>query len=219
MTGRNNINLGCEGVMSGSKFLGLCQKATFLISAAKVEQCPDDVGYEVAFAGRSNAGKSSAINVLTRANLARTSKTPGRTQLINFFALDNERRFVDLPGYGYAKVPLPLKEHWKKHLDAYLSTRKSLVGIFLMMDIRHPLTDFDKVLLEWADTSNLPVHILLTKADKLTFGVAKNTLLKVQQQLNAYHNTTISVQLFSAVKRDGLTDAYSILRQWLHFEG
>lgn len=219
MTGRNNINLGCEGVMSGSKFLGLCQKATFLISAAKVEQCPDDIGYEVAFAGRSNAGKSSAINVLTRANLARTSKTPGRTQLINFFALDNERRFVDLPGYGYAKVPLPLKEHWKKHLDAYLSTRKSLVGIFLMMDIRHPLTDFDKVLLEWADTSNLPVHILLTKADKLTFGVAKNTLLKVQQQLNAYHNTTISVQLFSAVKRDGLTAAYSILRQWLHFEG
>lgn len=205
--------------MSASKFVGLCQKATFLTSAAKVEQCPDDLGYEVAFAGRSNAGKSSAINVLTRANLARTSKTPGRTQLINFFSIDSDRRFVDLPGYGYAKVPLPLKEHWKKHLDAYLSTRQSLVGIFLMMDIRHPLTDFDKALLDWADKSNLPVHILLTKADKLTFGVAKNTLLKVQQQLNCYHNTAISIQLFSAVKREGLVDSYSILRQWLHFEG
>lgn len=203
--------------MSGSKFLGLCQKATFLVSAAKVDQCPDDAGYEVAFAGRSNAGKSSAINVLTRANLARTSKTPGRTQLINFFSIDDERRIVDLPGYGYAKVPLPLKEHWKKHLDAYLSTRQSLVGIFLMMDIRHPLTDFDKVLLEWAGSSGLPVHILLTKADKLTFGVAKNTLLKVRQQLAAY-GSEISIQLFSAVKREGLDESYCTLRQWLHFE-
>lgn len=204
--------------MSGSKFSGLCQRATFLLSAAQVDQCPDDLGYEVAFAGRSNAGKSSAINALTRANLARTSKTPGRTQLINFFTIDEERRFVDLPGYGYAKVPLPLKEHWQKHLDAYLSTRESLVGIFLMMDIRHPLTDFDKVLLDWANTSGLHVHILLTKADKLTFGVAKNTLMKVQQQLISYNNTKVTIQLFSAVKREGLADAYLMLRQWLRFE-
>lgn len=203
--------------MSASKFLGLCQKATFLISAAKVDQCPEDTGYEVAFAGRSNAGKSSAINLLTRANLARTSKTPGRTQLINFFSIDNERRFVDLPGYGYAKVPLPLKEHWQKHLNAYLSTRQSLVGVFIMMDIRHPLTEFDKMLLEWADSTKMPVHILLTKADKLTFGAAKATMLKVQDQLKYYKNTNISVQLFSATKRQGQSEAYAVLRQWLHF--
>lgn len=204
--------------MSANKFMGLCQKATFLISAAKVDQCPPDIGYEVAFAGRSNAGKSSAINTLTHANLARTSKTPGRTQLINFFAIDNERRFVDLPGYGYAKVPLPLKEHWQKHLDAYLSTRECLKGIVLMMDIRHPLTEFDKMLLDWADASNMPVHILLTKADKLTFGAAKTTLLKVQQQLVNYQNTPVSIQLFSSIKRQGLTEASATLRQWLHFE-
>lgn len=204
--------------MSANKFMGLCQKAAFLTSAAKVDQCPPDLGYEVAFAGRSNAGKSSAINALTHANLARTSKTPGRTQLINFFAIDNERRFVDLPGYGYAKVPLPLKEHWQKHLDAYLSTRECLKGIVLMMDIRHPLTEFDKMLLDWADASKMPVHILLTKADKLTFGAAKTMLLKVQQQLVNYQNTPVSIQLFSSIKRQGLTEASATLRQWLHFE-
>src|SRR5690554_1246640 len=118
--------------------IGLCQQASFLTSAARVEQCPDDQGYEVAFAGRSNAGKSSAINCLTRANLARTSKTPGRTQLINFFSLDSERRLVDLPGYGYAKVSMTLKQHWQTHLDAYLSNRKSLKGVILLMDTRHP---------------------------------------------------------------------------------
>ncbi len=204
--------------MSANIFMGLCQKAAFLTSAAKVDQCPPDLGYEVAFAGRSNAGKSSAINALTHANLARTSKTPGRTQLINFFAIDNERRFVDLPGYGYAKVPLPLKEHWQKHLDAYLSTRECLKGIVLMMDIRHPLTEFDKMLLDWADASKMPVHILLTKADKLTFGAAKTMLLKVQQQLVNYQNTPVSIQLFSSIKRQGLTEASATLRQWLHFE-
>ncbi|WP_341769554.1 ribosome biogenesis GTP-binding protein YihA/YsxC [Aeromonas dhakensis] len=118
-------------------------------------------GLEVAFAGRSNAGKSSALNTLTHANLARTSKTPGRTQLLNFFALDDSRRLVDLPGYGYAKVPIPLKQHWQRHLEAYLSSRASLAGVFLMMDIRHPLTDFDRLMLDWA--------VLMTKADKLAF--------------------------------------------------
>ena len=117
--------------------LGLCQQATFITSAAKVDQCPADEGLEVAFAGRSNAGKSSALNTLTHASLARTSKTPGRTQLLNFFRLDDHLRLVDLPGYGYAKVPIPLKQHWQRHLEAYLSSRESLAGVFLMMDIRH----------------------------------------------------------------------------------
>lgn len=204
--------------MASNKFAGLCQKATFMLSAAEFGQCPADEGYEVAFAGRSNAGKSSAINTLTRANLARTSKTPGRTQLINFFAIDPQRRLVDLPGYGYAKVPLPLKEHWQRHLDAYLSGRKSLVGIILLMDIRHPLTEFDQMLLTWANNSNMPIHILLTKVDKLTFGAAKNSLLKVKQQLTSYENTQISIQLFSSVKRQGIDEALNTLRQWLHSE-
>src|SRR5690606_9700832 len=139
----------------------LCQTASFIKSASKVDQCPEDIGLEVAFAGRSNAGKSSALNTLTHARLARTSKTPGRTQLINFFALDEHRRLVDLPGYGYAKVPLELKEHWKQHLDAYLTGRQSLAGVVLVMDIRHPLSPFDCMMLDWANTAGLPVHILL----------------------------------------------------------
>ena len=163
--------------------IGLCQQATFLISAAKVDQCPDDQGYEVAFAGRSNAGKSSALNTLTHASLARTSKTPGRTQLLNFFSLDDDRRLVDLPGYGYAKVPIPLKQHWQRHLEAYLGSRESLKGLILMMDIRHPMTDFDQLMLDWSVASHMPMHILLTKADKLTYGAAKNTLLKVQSEI------------------------------------
>ncbi len=153
--------------------LGLCQQSTFMLSAAKVDQCPDDEGFEVAFAGRSNAGKSSALNTLTHASLARTSKTPGRTQLLNFFKLDDERRLVDLPGYGYAKVPIPLKQHWQRHLEAYLGSRESLKGLILMMDIRHPMTDFDLLMLDWAVASGMPMHILLTKADKLTYGAAK----------------------------------------------
>ncbi len=144
---------------------------------------PGRPGYEVAFAGRSNAGKSSALNTLTHASLARTSKTPGRTQLLNFFSLDDERRLVDLPGYGYAKVPIPLKQHWQKHLEAYLGSRECLRGVILMMDVRHPMTDFDKMMLDWAKASSMPMHILLTKADKLTHGAGKNTLLKVQSEI------------------------------------
>src|SRR5574344_3133786 len=158
--------------------LGLCQQARFLISAAKVDQCPEDSGLEIAFAGRSNAGKSSALNTLTHANLARTSKTPGRTQLLNFFSLDEQRRLVDLPGYGYAKVPIPLKQHWQKHLEAYLTQRDSLTGIVLMMDIRHPFSPFDRMMLDWAKSSGMPVHVLLTKADKLASGAMRNTLQK-----------------------------------------
>ncbi|MBP8185883.1 MAG: YihA family ribosome biogenesis GTP-binding protein [Pseudomonas sp.] len=195
--------------------IGLCQQSKFLISAAKVDQCPPDVGREVAFAGRSNAGKSSALNTLTHAGLARTSKTPGRTQLLNFFELDEQHRLVDLPGYGYAKVPIPLKLHWQRHLEAYLGSRNSLAGLILMMDIRKPLTDFDQLMLDWAVASQMPMHILLTKADKLTFGAAKNTLLKVQQEIRQKWGAAISIQLFSAPKRLGIDDAYAVLTQWL----
>ncbi|CAD5107416.1 ribosome biogenesis GTP-binding protein YihA/YsxC [Zestomonas carbonaria] len=198
--------------------LGLCQQASFLISAAKVDQCPDDSGYEVAFAGRSNAGKSSALNTLTHANLARTSKTPGRTQLLNFFRLDDERRLVDLPGYGYAKVPIPLKQHWQHHLEAYLGSRESLVGVILMMDIRHPLTEFDRMMLDWSVASGMPLHILLTKADKLAYGAAKNALLKVRQELRKGWGESVSVQLFSAPKRQGIDEAHTVLARWLELE-
>jgi len=198
--------------------LGLCQQARFAISAAKVEQCPDDQGYEVAFAGRSNAGKSSALNTLTHANLARTSKTPGRTQLLNFFSLDDQRRLVDLPGYGYAKVPIPLKQHWQRHLEAYLGSRECLKGVILLMDVRHPMTDFDKMMLDWSQASGMPMHILLTKADKLTYGAAKNTLLKVQTQIRKEWHAGVTIQLFSAPKRQGLEEAYAVLAAWMALE-
>jgi GTP-binding protein len=200
---------------SATPLVSLCQQATFIKSASQVEQCPLDRGYEVAFAGRSNAGKSSALNTLTHARLARTSKTPGRTQLINFFGLDEQRRLVDLPGYGYAKVPLALKEHWKEHLDAYLTGRESLAGLVLVMDIRHPLSDFDRMMLEWSDVTGLPAHILLSKADKLAYGAAKNVLLKVQTIVRKEYGNRATVQLFSAPKRQGLEEAYEILESWL----
>ena len=199
--------------------LGLCQQATFMLSAAKVDQCPDDEGFEVAFAGRSNAGKSSALNTLTHASLARTSKTPGRTQLLNFFQLDDERRLVDLPGYGYAKVPIPLKLHWQQHLEAYLSSRESLAGLILLMDIRHPLTEFDRLMLDWSKASGMPLHILLTKADKLAFGAAKNALLKVRQEIVRGWGDAVSLQLFSAPKRQGVDEALGVLAHWLQLDG
>lgn len=196
----------------------LCQRATFIKSASLVEQCPPDEGAEVAFAGRSNAGKSSALNTLTRARLARTSKTPGRTQLINFFGLDDDHRLVDLPGYGYAKVPLELKEHWKQHLDAYLTQRNSLAGVVLVMDIRHPLSPFDRMMLEWADMTGLPVHILLSKSDKLSFGAAKGVLLKVQNTVRQEFGNRATVQLFSSPKRQGVDEAHGVLESWLYPE-
>ncbi len=195
--------------------IGLCQQASFLTSAARVEQCPVDEGYEVAFAGRSNAGKSSALNTLTRAGIARTSKTPGRTQLLNFFSLDEEHRLVDLPGYGYAKVPIPLKLHWQRHLEAYLGSRNSLMGLVLMMDIRHPLTPFDCLMLDWAAANQMPMHILLTKADKLTFGAGKAALLKTQKDIQQKWGDTASIQLFSSTKRIGIEEAHYVLANWL----
>ncbi len=191
--------------------------ARFMISAPTLALCPDDTGAEVAFAGRSNAGKSSAINALTQQNaLARTSRTPGRTQLINFFTVmnDESRRLVDLPGYGYAKVAKSTRNEWQQHLDHYLSERQALVGLVLMMDIRHPLKDFDLMMLEWAAQANMPIHILMTKADKLKFGAAKSTLLKVQSQLKG-HPAPLSLQLFSATNGTGCDDAWEKLGEWL----
>jgi GTP-binding protein len=185
----------------------------FINSSPHLRHTPPDQGKEVAFAGRSNAGKSSAINTLTRqSGLARTSKTPGRTQLLNFFAINEQQRFVDLPGYGYAKVPLSVKEEWHKLMETYLSQRQSLCGIVLVMDVRHPLTDFDWQMVEWCSHQQLPLHILLTKADKLAFGAAKTTLLQVQKELETV-NLPLSLQLFSALKKSGIDEAHHALNQ------
>jgi GTP-binding protein len=192
------------------------QQARFLISAQQLNQCPPDTGWEVAFAGRSNAGKSSALNALTnQKKLARTSKTPGRTQLINFFSLDDERRLVDLPGYGYASVPLAIKEQWQRELASYLETRESLKGLILLMDVRHPLQPFDNMMLNWASEGQMPVHILLTKSDKLSNGPAKTALLQVQKAVKGFENP-VTVQLFSALKMTGLEPLQKTLITWLN---
>jgi GTP-binding protein len=189
-------------------------QAKFMLSASKVSEAPEDQGKEVAFAGRSNAGKSSALNTLTRQNaLARISKTPGRTQLLNFFEIDEQRKFVDLPGYGYAKVPLAVKKQWHKMMEAYLNERDSLCGIVLVSDIRHPLTDFDVQMIEWCEYSKLPLHMLLTKADKLNYGAAKNTLFRVQKELQE-RDAEITLQLFSSLKKTGIDDLHHLLDQW-----
>lgn len=188
----------------------------FNTSASKLSQCPEDVGAEVAFAGRSNAGKSSAINTLTNAKLARTSKTPGRTQLINFFDTNVENvRIVDLPGYGYAKVPIAMKEHWQKHLDDYLQSRDCLRGVVLMVDIRHPMKEFDQVMIDWCIEADMPLHILLTKADKLKKGPAQNAVLKLKRDLNVKDNPRLSVQAFSSLKKTGVEQLREHLNGWL----
>ncbi len=199
-----------------SKSQGLNYRtAQFLISAPKLKLCPPDTGSEVAFAGRSNAGKSSALNALTGSNkLARTSKTPGRTQLINFFSITEEARLVDLPGYGFAKVPETMKREWQKHMDEYLSDRRCLKGLVLLMDIRHPLKEFDQMLLEWGRMSGMPVHVLLTKADKLKSGASKRELNLIQNKLRELGGE-VSVQLFSAPKKTGIDKLAAVLDGWL----
>lgn len=187
--------------------------ASFLISAPTLAHCPLDEGWEVAFAGRSNAGKSSALNCLTSARLARTSKTPGRTQLINFFSLDEQRRLVDLPGYGYAKVPDAIRRDWGQHLGDYITQRQCLVGVVIMMDVRHPLTDFDLQLIDVAVSRNLPVHILLTKSDKLKRGPAANQLQAVRNELTTIAGN-ITVQLFSSLKNNATAEAWDKLDEW-----
>ncbi len=195
------------------------QSAKFLTAAPTLRQCPEEIGAEVAFAGRSNAGKSSAINTLTNnKKLARTSKTPGRTQLINYFDLQNDPniRLVDLPGYGYAKVPPKVKEEWQKHLSEYLHKRKTLKGLILMMDIRHPMQEFDTMMINWAVEAEMPVHALLTKCDKLKRGAARNTLLKLRQHIQESEvDDLVSAQLFSSLKNEGVGELRTLLTDWL----
>ncbi len=197
--------------MSSRKF----NSTEFMLSAAQLFQAPGDEGVEVAFAGRSNAGKSSALNTLTaNKKLAKTSKTPGRTQLLNFFQWQSGRRLVDLPGYGFAKVSAQKKLAWHRLLEDYFSHRQSLRGLVLVMDIRHPFKDSDEQMLAWCAEYRLDVHVLLTKADKLTRGSAKNALLKAQQHLKTLGQDA-SVQLFSAHDHSGIEDLEARLLSWL----
>lgn len=191
-------------------------QAEYLLSAHTIRQFPPDQGDEAAFAGRSNAGKSSVINTLTRQKaLAKTGKMPGRTRQINFFALGNGLRLVDLPGYGYAKVPGPVKKHWYGVIDAYLAKRKSLRGLVLIADIRRGMTALDLQLLEWSRVYGLPVHILLNKADKLSRGAAGQALSTVAQGLIESGLPHVTLQLFSATKKTGVEELEERLNAWL----
>ena len=198
--------------------LNWLRKAEFLMSAPKLNLCVEDTGYEIAFAGRSNAGKSSAINALTnQKQLARASKKPGRTQMINFFSLGNpDQRLVDLPGYGYAAVPEAMKIVWQKELENYLIHRQSLQGLVLLMDIRHPLQHFDIMMLEWAHSRKLFVHVLLTKSDKLNRGPASKALQEVKAQLKKM-KLQFSIQLFSSLNKEGLQELASVMGGRLNF--
>ena len=190
-------------------------QAQFLLGAHRLSQLPDDHGAEVAIAGRSNAGKSSALNALTgQKKLARTSKTPGLTQQINIFTLGPNQRLADLPGYGYAKVPRKLQQHWQKTLGDYLQTRQSLQGLCLIMDIRHPFRVQDEQLLDWCAAVGMPVHILLTKADKLSRNKAQQTLLQARARLQQDYPLA-TAQIFSATKSLGIEAARKHLTQWL----
>ncbi|GHG59520.1 putative GTP-binding protein EngB [Alishewanella longhuensis] len=192
------------------------QQVSFLTSAPDITALPADTGIEVAFAGRSNAGKSSALNTLTRQNsLARISKTPGRTQLINTFTLAENKRLIDLPGYGFAKVPLAVKEKWQKSLSEYLEKRQSLKGIVVLMDIRHPLKDLDQQLIFWAVQSNLPVLILLTKSDKLGPGARNKIVLEVREAAMAFMGD-VRVQAFSSLNKFGLAEFEQVLDEWFN---
>jgi GTP-binding protein len=195
--------------------MSLFANAVFAISAEKLSDLPAPSGAEIVFAGRSNAGKSSAINTLAgMTRLAFVSKTPGRTQLINFFRLRNGAFLVDLPGYGYADVPEKIRRHWKSVLAAYLTQRTSICGLVLIMDARRPLTDLDRQMLEWFGPTGKPIHILLTKADKLTRSEAAKTLQTTRSELAPWSDQ-ISVQLFSSLKKTGVDEAESIIGGWL----
>ncbi len=187
------------------------QGASFLLAAHELHQLPPDEGAEIVFAGRSNAGKSSALNTLAGTQkLARISKTPGRTQQLVVFTLNGARRLVDLPGYGYAKVPLPMRAHWQEVIDGYLRNRKSLRALVLIMDIRHPLREFDQQLLAFCADLRLPCHCLLTKADKLARGPATATLHTVEREI-ANAGWLATAQLFSSSKRTGVEQARETL--------
>jgi GTP-binding protein len=202
-------------------------RATYLLAAHNFRQLPADGGFEVAFAGRSNAGKSSALNALCQRNaLARVSKTPGRTQQLVFFDVappgtdtladpGSGRYLVDLPGYGYAKVPQDLQAHWQQFLDGYFSTRQALRGLVVVMDIRHPLKDYDRQMLGYAVRRGLPAHALLTKADKLGRGAQGNALQAVRKDLASSYGDTVSVQTFSGESKQGVDEARAVVNGWL----
>jgi GTP-binding protein len=196
------------------------RRAKFLISAPDIahldKHLPGDTGIEIAFAGRSNAGKSSALNALTeQKSLARTSKTPGRTQLINVFELDEQRRLVDLPGYGFAQVPLAMKHKWQQALGEYLQKRACLSGVVVLMDIRHPLKDLDMQMIEWAVASEIPVLALLTKSDKLAQSAKMKTVNEVRKALVDFGDW-VQVEPFSSLKGTGKPKVLSILNEWCH---
>ena len=193
-------------------------KATFSTSAPDIRHLKNDEGIEVAFAGRSNAGKSSALNALTRQkNLARTSKTPGRTQMINVFELDEERRLIDLPGYGFAQVPLAMKKKWQQSLGEYLQKRKSLKGLVVLMDIRHPFKDLDQELIYWAVDAGIPVLAVLTKSDKLKSGKRKEQLMMAEEAALAFMGD-VTVQTFSALSKQGLPELERMIMKWFSLD-
>ena len=191
-------------------------RARYALSAHNHRQLPPDAGAEVAFAGRSNAGKSSALNALAQQNaLARVSKTPGRTQQLVFFDVAPSKHLVDLPGYGYAKVPQELQAHWQQFIDGYFSTRDALQGLVVVMDIRHPLKDYDRQMLGYAANRGLPAHAVLTKADKLSRGAAANTLQAVRMELSRVFGDSVSVQTFSAESKQGVDELRAVVARWL----
>ena len=194
------------------------RQARFLKGVSRLAGLPPDAGVEVAFAGRSNAGKSSVINALTgRASLARISKTPGRTQQLNFFVLDDDNhRLVDLPGYGYANVPLAVKRQWAALVEGYLSGRRSLAGVVILMDARRPFTEADSQLLDWCVHAGLATHVLLNKCDKLSRGAGARALGDARKRL-ADLGEGHTVQLFSATRRIGLEDLGARLDGWLGY--
>jgi GTP-binding protein len=195
--------------------MSLFRNAAFVTSVAKPELLPASAGAEIAFAGRSNAGKSSAINTLvSHTRLAFVSKTPGRTQLINFFRLPGGAYLVDLPGYGYAAVPESIRKQWRHLLELYLTQRENLIGLVLIMDARHPLTPLDQQMLDWFAATGRPIHVLLTKSDKLARGPAKQTLETTRRELAAWGDR-VTVQLFSSLKRLGIEDAEQAIGGWL----
>jgi GTP-binding protein len=195
--------------------MSLFRGATFYITAHHLSDLPPPLGPEIAFAGRSNAGKSSAINTLVDHNrLAFVSKTPGRTQQINFFSLPGGTFLVDLPGYGYAKVQRELRAHWEQLLSTYLQTRASLFGMVLIMDARHPLTPLDRQMLNWFAFTGKPVHVLLSKSDKLTRQEALKTLREAQTELRKYADN-YTVQLFSSSKKQGMEETEKTIGDWL----
>lgn len=198
--------------------MSIFQHTTFYTTINHLQDLPPPNGVEIAFAGRSNSGKSSVINTLANRNrLAFVSKTPGRTQHINFFKLGNRHFLVDLPGYGYAKVPTEIRQHWENLLSTYLQTRKPLYGMVLIMDVRHPLTLLDQRMLDWFTPTGKPVHVLLTKADKLTREQAGKILQNVLESLRETY-PQCSVQLFSSTSKKGVKEAYAVLGNWLKLD-